>query len=245
MGVFSRFLDIVNSNINALLDQAEDPEKMIKLMINEMEDTIIEIKSNCAAAIGSKNTMDRKVKELESLVDRWQNRAELAIASGRDALAREALLEKKKLSQELASLKEEASKYDATIAKYKEDIAKLEEKLASAKAKYQSMREASQKAQAQAQASKGFSYSTGYDAGTSGKAPGDGGYGSNGYGSNGYGNDDPMERFNRMEERINRMNARREQDKASDDLDSKFRDLEELDEIQKELDALKKKMENK
>lgn len=240
MGVFSRFLDIVNSNINALLDQAEDPEKMIKLMINEMEDTIIEIKSNCAAAIGSKNTMDRKVKELESLVDRWQNRAELAVASGRDALAREALLEKKKLSQELASLKEEASKYDATIAKYKEDIAKLEEKLAGAKAKYQSMREASQKAQAQAQASKGFSYGTGYDAGTSGKAPGDGGYGSNGYG-----NDDPIERFNRMEERINRMNARREQDKASDDLDSKFRDLEELDEIQKELDALKKKMESK
>ncbi len=237
MGVFSRFLDIVNSNINALLDQAEDPEKMIKLMINEMEDTIIEIKSNCAAAIGSKNTMDRKAKELESLIGRWQNRAELAIASGRDALAREALLEKKKLSQELSALQEEASKYDATIAKYKDDIAKLEEKLAGAKAKYQSMREANQKAQAQAQDSKGFSYGTG----TNGKAPGDGFGGSSGYGNG----EDPMERFNRMEERINRMNARKEQDKAADDLDSKFRDLEELDEIQKELDALKKKMESK
>ena len=235
MGVFSRFLDIVNSNINALLDQAEDPEKMIKLMINEMEDTIIEIKSNCAAAIGSKNTMDRKTKELESLIGRWQNRAELAIANGRDALAREALLEKKKLSQELSALQDEASKYDATIAKYKDDIAKLEEKLAGAKAKYQSMREASQKTQAQAQASKGFSYGMG----TNGKAPGDGFGGSNGNGEG------PMERFNRMEERINRMNARKEQDKAADDLDSKFRDLEELDEIQKELDALKKKMESK
>ena len=63
MGVFSRFLDIINSNINSLLDQAEDPEKMIKLMINEMEDTIIEIKTNCASAIGSKTTVDRKIKE--------------------------------------------------------------------------------------------------------------------------------------------------------------------------------------
>ena len=230
MGVFSRFLDIVNSNINALLDQAEDPEKMIKLMINEMEDTIIEIKSNCASAIGSRNTLDRKAKELESLVSRWQGRAELAIASGRDELAREALLEKKKLSQELNALHEEAAKYDAAIEKYKDDIAKLEEKLAGAKAKYQSMREASQKAQTSQNANASYS---------SGKAPGDSGYGSNAY------KDDPMERFNRMEERIDRMNARREQGKSSDDLDGRFKDLEELDEIQKELDALKKKMESK
>ena len=68
MGVFSRFMDIINSNINSLLDHAEDPEKMVKLMINEMEDTIIEIKTNCAAAIGAENTAKRKVAELEGLV---------------------------------------------------------------------------------------------------------------------------------------------------------------------------------
>ena len=141
MGVFSRFLDIINSNINSLLDQAEDPEKMVKLMINEMEDTIIEIKTNCAAAIGAENTAKRKVAELEGLVDRWQKRAELAISKGRDDLAREALLEKKKLSAELDRLRAESERYDNLVRKYKEDLAKLDEKLSNAKAKYQAMRE--------------------------------------------------------------------------------------------------------
>jgi len=233
MGVFSRFMDIVNSNINALLDQAEDPEKMIKLMINEMEDTIIEIKSNCASVIGNKTTAERKVKELETFVERWQKRAELAIANGREELAREALLEKKKIVQELATIKEEATKYDAMIAKYKEDISKLEEKLAGTKAKYQSMREENQRAQT----SKNFSSeSSGYSGYKENKDSKD---------NRDY-KEDPMERFNRMEERIDRMKARKEQEKNSDDLDSKFKDLEELDEIQKELDALKKKVtENK
>ena len=221
MGVFSRFMDIVNSNINALLDQAEDPEKMIKLMINEMEDTIIEIKSNCANAIGNKNIADKKIKELESFVSRWQTRAEFAIANGKDELAREALLEKKKLVHELANLKEEAEKYDALIDKYKEDISKLEEKLAGAKAKYQSIREESQKAQASRTSSNGSANSY-----------------SNNYNEKKDYKEDPLERINRMEERIERMKARKEQEKTSEDLDSKFRDLEELNEIQKELDEL-------
>ncbi len=225
MGVFSRFLDIVNSNINSLLDQAEDPEKMIKLMINEMEDTIIEIKTSCASAIGSKNTADRKIKELEALIERWQSRAELAIANGKDALAKEALLEKKKLSEALVQLKEEAQKYGTAIEKYKADLAQLEEKMASAKEKYKKMREESQKAKAQEQTSKS----------------------SNNYSSK-TNQDDPMERFSRMEERIDRMKARKEQEqeqaKATEDLEQKFKDLEELDAIQKELDELKKKLQN-
>ena len=232
MGVFSRFLDIVNSNINSLLDQAEDPEKMIKLMINEMEDTIIEIKTSCASAIGSKTTIDRKVKELEALVARWQSRAELAIANGKDALAKEALLEKKKLSETLAQLKEEAQKYEASIEKYKADLAQLEEKMASAKEKYKKMREESQKAQSSQNTKTSYNYSANYSATnkTSDKT------------------EDPMERFNRMEERIDRMKARKEQEKEqtkeAEDLEQKFKDLEELDAIQKELDELKKKMQS-
>ena len=119
MGVFSRFMDIINSNINSLLDQAEDPQKMIKLMINEMEDTIIEIKTNCAAAIGAENTAKRKVAELEGLVDRWQKRAELAIEKGRDDLAREALIEKKRLSSELERLRAESERYDQRSGLYR------------------------------------------------------------------------------------------------------------------------------
>ncbi len=226
MGVFSRFMDIVSSNINALLDQAEDPEKMIKLMINEMEDTIIEIKSNCANVMGNKNTAERKIKELEALISRWQSRAELAIANGKEALAKEALLEKKKLTEQLTALKEELSKYDEAIAKYKDSISKLEEKISGAKVKYQNMREAKQKEQA--------------SFGSSGSAN----KGFNGFSTTDK-DDDFMQRFNQMEERINRMNAKKEQEKASDNLEEKFKNLEELEEIQKELDALKKKYESK
>ena len=216
MGVFSRFLDIVNSNINSLLDQAEDPEKMIKLMINEMEDTIIEIKTNCAAAIGAENTAKRKVVDLEALVGRWQQRAELAISKGRDDLAREALLEKKKLSAELEKLREESNRYDGLVAKYKADIEALEEKLNSAKAKFQAMREkASQKSDSETK----YSYQ---------------------YKNTGKKDADVLDRFSKMEERIDKMNARRSE--SSNDTESKFRDLEEMDEIEGELEKLRKKM---
>ncbi len=232
MGVFSRFLDIVNSNINALLDQAEDPEKMIKLMINEMEDTIIEIKTSCASVIGSKTTTDRKIKELEALINRWQSRAELAIANGKDSLAKEALLEKKKITEELLQLREEVQKYESAIEKYKADIAQLEEKLAGAKEKYKKMREESQKKQEQStETSYSYNFSSSSEKGHSEKTD----------------KEDPMERFARMEERIDRMKARKEQEqqqaKKEEDLEQKFKDLEELNAIQKELDELKKKME--
>ncbi len=225
MGVFSRFLDIINSNINALLDNAEDPQKMIKLMINEMEDTIIEIKTNCAAAIGSENTAKRKVAELESLIDRWQKRAELAISKGRDDLAREALLEKKKLSIELDRLKEESERYDALVKKYKEDIAQLEAKLASAKAKWQAMREqAAKEAEQRAREEHSSRYSYNYS--NWGKAK----------------DEDPVDHFSKMEERINKMNERKAQTEADKSTEAKFKDLEEQDEIESELDKLKKEM---
>ena len=224
MGVFSRFLDIINSNINALLDQAEDPEKMIKLMINEMEDTIIEIKTNCAAAIGAENTAKRKVTELEGLVDRWQKRAELAISKGRDDLAREALLEKKRLSAELDRLRAESDRYDNLVKKYKDDIVKLEEKLSNAKAKFQAMREqAAREAEAKRkQQSSQYTYT--YNWSSKNKDA------------------DPVDRFSKMEEHIDKMSGRKNPDAENRDTESKFKDLEEQDEIESELEQLKKQM---
>ena len=107
MGVFSRFKDIVNANINALLDKAEDPEKMLRLMMQEMEDTLIELKSSCAARMASRIRLDKRINEQKALVNRWQSRAQMAIDKGRDDLAREALAEKRKESATLASLESE------------------------------------------------------------------------------------------------------------------------------------------
>ena len=224
MGVFSRFMDIINSNINSLLDQAEDPQKMIKLMINEMEDTIIEIKTNCAAAIGAENTAKRKVAELEGLVNRWQQRAELAINKGRDDLAREALLEKKKLSAELERLKAESDRYDQLVKKYKEDLAKLDEKLSSAKAKYQAMREqAAREAEARRNAQSG-QYTYTYNWSRQNRDA------------------DPVDRFSKMEEHIDKMSGRKNPGAENKDTDAKFKDLEEQEEIESELEQLKKQM---
>ena len=226
MGVFSRFMDIINSNINSILDHAEDPEKMIKLMINEMEDTIIEIKTNCAAAIGAENTAKRKLAELEGLVDRWQKRAELAIEKGRDDLAREALIEKKRLSAELDRLRTESQHYSQQVAKYKDDIAKLEEKLESAKAKYKTMREqAAREAEARRKEQSGqYTYTYTYNWSSKNRDA------------------DPVDRFSKMEEHIDKMNERKGQGPEARDSESKFQDLEKQDEIESELEQLKKKM---
>ena len=224
MGVFSRFLDIINSNINSLLDQAEDPEKMVKLMINEMEDTIIEIKTNCAAAIGAENTAKRKVAELEGLVDRWQKRAELAISKGRDDLAREALLEKKKLSAELDRLRAESERYDNLVRKYKEDLAKLDEKLSNAKAKYQAMREQAAREAEERRKAQSSQYTYTYNWSSKNKDA------------------DPVDRFSKMEEHIDKMSERKNQSTENKDTEAKFKDLEEQDEIESELEQLKKQM---
>ena len=223
MGVFSRFMDIINSNINSLLDHAEDPEKMIKLMINEMEDTIIEIKTNCAAAIGTESTAKRKAAELQGLVDRWQKRAELAISKGRDDLAREALLEKKRLAEELQRLNAECERYEQLVKKYKDDIEKLEEKLAGAKAKYRSMREQAAK-EAEARRSTSGPYTYTYNWSSRNKDA------------------DPVDRFSRMEEHIDKMSERKNQGTEDKDKEIRFKDLEEQEEIESELENLKKNM---
>jgi len=137
MGVFSRFLDIVNANINSLLDRAEDPQKMLRMMIQEMEDTLIEIKSNCADKMANKAKVERQYKEVEATVTRWQGRAELAVSKGRDDLAKEALVEKKLASSQLQRLEEEIANYGSLIKDSQDEIGQLEVKLAEVKKKYQ------------------------------------------------------------------------------------------------------------
>jgi len=129
MGIFTRFSDIISSNINSMLDRAEDPEKMIKLMIHEMEDTLIELKSSCAGVIAGGKKVERKLEEIRNKKDLWIDRANLAVAKGRDDLAREALIEKRRFSEIAETLEGELAEYAGLVSQYHQDIAELENKL--------------------------------------------------------------------------------------------------------------------
>ncbi len=135
MGIFTRFRDIISSNINAMLDRAEDPEKLIKLMIREMEDTLVEIKAACAGAMASSKKVKRQLEALHKRVHYWEEKAELAVSKGRDDLAREALVEKRRYTRRTDGLGNELADHESLIEQYQGDIRQLEEKLKSARDK--------------------------------------------------------------------------------------------------------------
>jgi len=135
MGVFSRLGDIINANLNAALEKAEDPEKMIRLMIQEMEDTLVEIRSATAKCLAEKKERTRLLKRLEQQKLDWEHKAGLALDKGREDLARAALAEKTALGDRIQHLTEELSMYDEQLTKYDDDIARLQAKLNDARAR--------------------------------------------------------------------------------------------------------------
>ncbi len=135
MGIFTRFRDIVSSNINAILDKAEDPEKLIKLMIREMEDTLVEIKAACAGAMASSKKVQRQLDTLGDRIQYWEEKAEMAVKKGRDQLAREALIEKRRYVRRKNGLENELKEHDLLIEQYQNNIRQLEDKLKSARDK--------------------------------------------------------------------------------------------------------------
>ena len=135
MGIFTRFRDIVSSNINSMLDRAEDPEKLIRLMIREMEDTLVELKSACAAVMAETKKVQRQRDEAGARHRFWAGKAELAVGKARDDLAREALVEKRRYQQREESLDQELRDHQSLCDQYQEDIRQLEEKLKSAREK--------------------------------------------------------------------------------------------------------------
>ena len=139
MGIFTRFSDIVNSNINAILDKAEDPEKIVRLMIQEMEDTLVEVRSAAARSIADKKDLNRKIEALESERDDWDDKAELAMRKGREDLARAALVEKSRTAAAVEAFKEDYAAVDEGLSKLNEDIARLEAKLEDAKARQKAL----------------------------------------------------------------------------------------------------------
>lgn len=135
MGIFSRMSDIINSNINALLDQAEDPEKMIRLIIQEMEDTLVEVRSSSARVLADRKAAGRRQEQLQAEAHAWEDKARLAISKGREDLARAALQEKREIEAELDAVATELAATDEHIGQLNQEIAKLQSKLNDAKAK--------------------------------------------------------------------------------------------------------------
>ena len=138
MGIFSRLGDIINSNLNVMLDRAEDPEKIVRLIVQEMEDTLVEVRSAAARAIAEKKELGRRIEQMEAAAADWQKKAELAIEKGREDLAKGALMAKAEAIQTVALLQKEMGLIDDTLAKTNEDLTRLDAKLAEAKAKQKS-----------------------------------------------------------------------------------------------------------
>lgn len=135
MGIFSRLGDIVNSNINSILDRAEDPEKLIRLIIQEMEDTLVEVRSSAVKTVAEKKELERKLADLRRESDDWQRKAEFALSKDRDDLAKGALVAKAKLAEAAESMAAELARLDEALSKTNEDIGQLQQKLADAKAR--------------------------------------------------------------------------------------------------------------
>ena len=129
MSVFKRFSDVLNSNVSAMLDKAENPEKLVKMIISEMESTLLNVRTESAKTIADKKEMERQIKRYEEEVLSWQKRAELALDKGRDDLAKQALQEKHRIEQAIEAQCKEFVALETALERLDHDIAKLQSKL--------------------------------------------------------------------------------------------------------------------
>ncbi|MFW6094482.1 MAG: phage shock protein PspA [Pseudomonadota bacterium] len=135
MSIFSRITDIINSNINAILDKAEDPEKMVRLIIQEMEEALVEVRSTSARAIADRKELLRRQDWLHNEAREWERKAEIAVTRGRDDLAKGALVERNKATEAIESVNRDLEILDDTLTKLDSDIAALQAKIKDAKAR--------------------------------------------------------------------------------------------------------------
>jgi phage shock protein A len=219
MGMFSRFTDIINANLNSMLDKAENPEKMVKLIIQEMEETLVEIRSTAAKNIAEKKTMVRQIASLESNINSWQEKAALAISKNRDDLAKSALSEKQKCQSQASDLQHELAQLDEFLNAVQEDSQRLQEKLHEAKRKQESFTLRQESAEVRLKVRERAIV---------------------------YNIDEAISKFERYQQKIERVEAEIEayDFTGNKDLNSQFRDLEKDESIEQELADLKKQVVN-
>ncbi|MBD3769229.1 MAG: phage shock protein PspA [Rhodobacterales bacterium] len=215
MGLFSRLGDIINSNINSMLDNAENPEKIARLIIQEMEDTLVEVRTAAARAMADKKEMERDIAHFTSVRDDWTAKAELAIDKGREDLARGALIAKQKAEAEIDRRKNAMAAAEEAFEKRQDDLGKLQAKLDEAKAKHRALmmrREAAeQRIRIRSQV---------YD----GRV------------------DEALARYGNIERKVDEMEAYADQIRGAEPtLEAQFAALEQDESIEKELAALKAK----
>ncbi|MBB4211661.1 phage shock protein A (PspA) family protein [Rhodothalassium salexigens DSM 2132] len=218
MGIFSRLTDIINSNITHILDRAEDPEKMIRMVIQEMEDTLVEVRAAAARTIADQKDTQRRLKRMADAQTDWERKAELALSKGREDLARGALMEKARVAEMTDSLEAEVEQLKDALAKHEDDIVKLETKLREAKAKKQTL-EARHTTATNAKRVKQSLYDTRID--------------------------DAFERFDKLDSRLDRLEGEAEAMDLGRDgrgLADEIADLETESAIEDELAALKARM---
>ncbi|MBU2969343.1 phage shock protein PspA [Pseudoalteromonas sp. C2R02] len=219
MGIFSRFTDIVNSNINAILDKAEDPEKMVRLIIQEMEDTLVEVRSTSAKTIAEKKELSRRVERLNAQADEWQTKAELALSKDREDLARAALVEKKKATETATAAENELNHVEEHIGKLQAEVTTLQEKLADAKARQKAIVLRQRSAESRLEVKRTLDSSK---------------------------VDDALSRFDRFETKIDGLESQIEAyDLGKKSLSDEIASLQQEDKVDDELAALKKKMSGK
>lgn len=216
MGIFRRGKDIINSNINAMLDKAEDPEKMIKLMMQEMEDTLVDLKSSIAAKMAARTQAQKDIKVLEGRVKRWAERSEMAVEKGRDDLAKEALIEKKKAGDDLEAVQRDVEHLNQIIEETKANIITIEDKLQQVVQKHKLLIQRAIHAKERKEVNNTIRHATGAEA---------------------------MVRFNEFENKIERMEAEADMSSVrSSSLESEFAKMEAGSDVDEELEELKKKL---
>jgi len=219
MGIFSRFTDIINANINSMLDKAEQPEKMIRLIIQEMEETLVEVRATAAKYIAEKKSLLRQIRTLETSISHWQSKAELALNKGRDDLAKLALAQKHKASVQVTDLQTQLVELDKYLDEVQEDSQRLQEKLAEAKRRQEALILRQQSAQVRLKVREKAAV---------------------------HNIDEAISKFERYQEKIEQVEAQIEAYDMSqnNDLESQFRALETNDDIEQAFEQLKKKVVN-